>query len=201
MEFKRMREYTHEEFVNLILSLNETQLMEFSASQGGYPVLYRMSLDERICHIPFIQPGAAVIIRNEKGEILLQERTDRNEWGLPGGCQDLGENLRDTAVREAYEETGIKLDPNEIMIIDTVSGPSRRNTYPNGDIVYNNTSLYLANVKEKDLVNLKGDSETKKLRFYDFSNYPSDVPYNLMDVDLINAYLNYLKKEIKYEKN
>ena len=156
--------------------------------------MYRMSLDERICHIPFIQPGSAVIIRNEKGEILLQERTDRNEWGLPGGCQDLGENLRDTAVREAYEETGIKLDPNKIIIIDTVSGPSRRNSYPNGDIVYNNTSLYLADVDQSQLTDMKGDSETKKLRFYDFSNYPSGVPYNLMDVDLINAYLNYINK-------
>ena len=193
MEYKKMREYTHEEFVKIVQSLNETELMDLSAKHGGYPVLYRMALDERICHIPFIQPGSAVIIRNEKGEILLQERTDRNEWGLPGGCQDLGENLRDTAVREAYEETGIKLDPNKIKIIDTVSGPSRRNSYPNGDIVYNNTSLYLAEVKEEDIKNLKGDSETKKLRFYDFSNYPSGVPYNLMDVDLINAYLNYIK--------
>lgn len=194
MEYKKMRDHTHDEFVNLVLSLNENQLIGLSAKHGGYPVLYRMSLDERICHIPFIQPGSAVIIRNEKGEILLQERTDRNEWGLPGGCQDLGENLRDTAVREAYEETGIKLDPNELAIIDTVSGVSRRNTYPNGDVVYNNTSLYLADVKSKDLTELKGDSETKKLRFFDFSNYPSNVPYNLMDVDLINAYLNYNNK-------
>lgn len=194
MEYKKMREYTHEEFVNLVLNLNETELIDLSAKKGGYPVLYRMSLDERICHIPFIQPGSAVIIRNEKGEILLQERTDRNEWGLPGGCQDLGENLRDTAVREAYEETGIKLDPNKIIIIDTVSGPSRRNSYPNGDIVYNNTSLYLADVDQSQLTDMKGDSETKKLRFYDFSNYPSGVPYNLMDVDLINAYLNYINK-------
>ena len=194
MKVKKMREYTHDEFVNLVLNLNETELIELSSTQGGYPVLYRMSLDERISHIPFIQPGSAVIIRNHKGEILLQERTDRNEWGLPGGCQDLGENLRDTAVREAYEETGIKLDPNKIIIIDTISGPSRRNTYPNGDIVYNNTSLYLAIVKSSDLVTLKGDSETKKLRFFDFSNYPSGVPYNLMDVDLINAYLDYNNK-------
>ena len=57
-----------------------------------------------------------------------------------------GEDLRFTAVREAYEETGIKLDPNEIELIDTLSGESRKNSYPNGDIVYNNTSLYLADI-------------------------------------------------------
>ena len=96
-----------------------------------------MALDERIKHIPFIQTGAAIIIRNEKGQILLQERTDRNKWGLPGGCQDLGEDLRQTAVREAYEETGIKLDINDIKLIDTLSGKTRKNSYPSGDIVYN----------------------------------------------------------------
>ena len=190
MEYKKMREYTHEEFVNLILNLNEEQLLELSARYGGYPVLFRMALDDRISHIPFIQTGAAIIIRNETGQILLQERTDRNKWGLPGGCQDLGEDLRVTAVREAYEETGIKLDPNEIELIDTLSGESRKNSYPNGDIVYNNTSLYLADVSISDESTLKGDSETKRLRFFN----PDEVPENLMDADLIKSYLNYIKK-------
>ena len=190
MEYKKMREYTHEEFVNIILSLNEKELLEFSARYGGYPVLFRMALDDRISHIPFIQTGAAIIIRNENGQILLQERTDRNKWGLPGGCQDLGEDLRVTAVREAFEETGIKLDPNEIELIDTLSGESRKNSYPNGDIVYNNTSLYLADVSISDESTLKGDSETKRLRFFN----PDEVPENLMDADLIKAYLNYTKK-------
>ena len=190
MEYKKMREYTHEEFVNLIMNLNEEQLLELSSKYGGYPVLFRMALDERISHIPFIQTGAAIIIRNDNGQILLQERTDRNKWGLPGGCQDLGEDLRFTAVREAYEETGIKLDPYEIELIDTLSGESRKNSYPNGDIVYNNTSLYLADVSMEDASNLKGDSETKRLQFFN----PDEVPENLMDDDLIKSYLKYICK-------
>ena len=193
MDFKKMREYTHEEFVNLILSLDEQQLLELSAKYGGYPVLFRMALDNRISHIPFIQTGAAIIIRNENGQILLQERTDRDKWGLPGGCQDLGEDLRITAVREAFEETGIKLDPNEIELIDTLSGESRKNSYPNGDIVYNNTSLYLADVSMEDASNLKGDSETKRLRFFN----PDEVPENLMDADLIKSYISYMNKRHK----
>ena len=191
MKYKRMREYTHEEFVKLVQSISEEELLNLSANFGGYPVLFRMSLDERICHIPLIQTGSAIIIRNENGQILLQERTDRDKWGLPGGCQDLGENLRDTAVREAYEETGIKLDPKKIVLIDTISGESRKNSYPNGDIVYNNTSLYLADISEKDVSSLKGDSETKRLRFFDIDN----IPKKLMDEDLINAYIDYIKNK------
>lgn len=188
-----MREYTHEEFVKLIMSLDEKQLLELSANYGGYPVLFRMALDDRISHIPFIQTGAAIIIRNEEGQILLQERTDRNKWGLPGGCQDLGEDLRTTAVREAYEETGIILNPNDIKLIDTLSGENRKNSYPNGDIVYNNTSLYVADVNIQDAIDLKGDSETKKLQFF----YPEEVPENLMDADLIKTYLNFIGKKQK----
>ena len=188
MNFKKMREYTHEEFVNLVLSLSEEELLELSKNYGGYPVLFRMALDDRISHIPFIQTGSAIIIENDNGEILLQERTDRNKWGLPGGCQDLGEDLRETAVREAYEETGLKIDPNSIILIDTLSGNLRKNSYPNGDIVYNNTSLYLAKVYNIDVDNLKGDSETKRLKFFK----PEEVPENLMDKDLIKCYLNYL---------
>lgn len=188
---KNMREYTHEEFVNLVLQLNEQELLELSATKGGYPVLFRMSLDERIKHIPFIQTGSAIIIRNELGEILLQQRTDRDIWGLPGGCQDLGEDLKTTAVREAYEETGLKLNKKDLKLIDTLSGETRKNNYPNGDIVYNNTSLYLVDVAKIDTENLKGDSETKKLKFFSISNLPTKI----MDYDLIKAYNEYHNKE------
>lgn len=189
-KYKKMREYSHEEFVELVMNLNEEELINLSAKYGGYPVFLRMSLDDRINHIPFIQTGAAIIIRNEKGQILLQERTDRNKWGLPGGCQELGEDLRVTAVREAFEETGIKLEANKIELINTLSGELRKNSYPNGDIVYNNTSLYLADVPSIDLCSLKGDSETKRLKFFN----TDEIPKNIMDADLIKSYLNYLLK-------
>ena len=187
---------TKKEIVKMLLKNNELEaqdeeeLLDLSANYGGYPVLFRMSLDERISHIPFIQTGAAIIIRNERGEILLQERTDRNKWGLPGGCQDLGEDLRVTATREAKEETGIILDFKELILIDTLSGESRKNSYPNGDIVYNNTSLYLADVSMENASNLKGDTETKRLKFFN----PEEVPENLMDADLIKKYLEYRKR-------
>lgn len=134
--------------------------------------------------------GAAVVIRNEFGQILLQGRTDRDEWGLPGGCQDLGENLIDTAIREAYEETGVKLESKNMHLIDIVSGKSRRNSYPNGDIVYNNTALYLTDVNSKGL-KLKGDTETKELKFFDITK----IPNKRMDSDLIDRYIDYLNKK------
>ena len=188
--YKKMREYTHEEFINLISNMSEEELLSFSANYGGYPVLFRMSLDERVSNIPFIQTGSAIIIENENKEILLQERTDKNIWGLPGGCQELGEQLEDTAIREAYEETGIKLNKDDLVLIDTLSGETRKNSYPNGDIVYNNTSLNLAKILTSDAKNMKGDSETKRLKFFSLNN----LPENIMDKDLINTYKRYITK-------
>ncbi len=193
MQYKKMREYSHEEFINIILNLNEEELIEFSKKYGGYPVLFRMALDNRVSHIPFIQTGSAIIIRNENKEILLQARTDRNMWGLPGGCQELGEDLRETAIREAYEETGIKLNIEDLVLINTLSGNLRKNSYPNGDVVYNNTSLYLADVSINSLEKLKGDSETKRLEFFSLD----DIPRNLMDKDLILEYKKYLESKNK----
>lgn len=194
MDYKKMREYTHEEFVKLVKSLSEEELLELSANYGGYPVLFRMALDDRINHIPFIQTGSAIIIRNDEEQILLQERTDRDKWGLPGGCQELGERLEDTAIREAYEETGIKLEKQQLILIDTLSGETRKNSYPNGDIVYNNTSLYLADIGYCDITSLKTDSETKRLKFFN----TDEIPENLMDEDLIKSYKNYLNSNIKH---
>lgn len=185
--YKNMREYSHEEFVELVEKLSEEQLLELSANYGGYPVLFRMALDERICHIPFIQTGSSIIVRNEEGKILLQQRADNGKWGLPGGCQDLGEDLRTTAIRELFEETGIQVKANELLLIDTLSGESRKRSYPNGDIVYNNSSLYLVDINSND-IEIKIDSESIKLEFFDL-NF---LPENLHDGDLIEAYIKYL---------
>jgi 8-oxo-dGTP diphosphatase len=37
-----------------------------------------------------------------------------NSWGLPAGKIEPGEDPRAAAVREVYEETGIRLDPKEL---------------------------------------------------------------------------------------
>ena len=51
MKLKNMREYTHEEFVNLVLSLSEDELLNLSKNYGGYPVLFRMALVESVIYL------------------------------------------------------------------------------------------------------------------------------------------------------
>lgn len=90
-----------------------------------------------------LQDGATAIIVNDKGEILLQSRADNDRWGLPGGRQELGERFEDTVIREVKEETNLDVSEENLELIAIVSGNSRRNEYPNGDVVINNTALYM----------------------------------------------------------
>ena len=54
--------------------------------------------------------GANAIVFNREGQVLLIKRSDNGRWCLPGGHVDYGETIQQTAVREAYEETGVRVE-------------------------------------------------------------------------------------------
>lgn len=57
-----------------------------------------------------MRQAAVVIIKNRWGEILLLQRVQfPHGLCLPGGKQDEGEEPHETAMRETYEETDIRI--------------------------------------------------------------------------------------------
>jgi 8-oxo-dGTP pyrophosphatase MutT (NUDIX family) len=71
------------------------------------------------------QPFGCVLLVDERGWVLLQERDehapiDPDKWGLPGGHLDPGEDPETGAYREVEEETGVRLDPGTLRLFGTV---------------------------------------------------------------------------------
>lgn len=183
---EELKNMSHEDFSDYIASLSADEIIEVS-TMIGYPVFTRMCMGKLQHKFVLLQDGAAAIITNQEGEILLQKRADRDKWGLPGGCQELGESFEDTIIREVKEETNLDVTKDNLTLIDVVSGNSRRNDYPNGDVVINNTAFYhISNYKGE----LKWDSESKDMRFFKIN----ELPVNQNDPDLINRYKEYLNK-------
>ena len=57
------------------------------------------------------------LVVNDNNEILLIQRgygSRKGKWSLPGGNRDPGESLRQTAVRETREETGIRMKADRL---------------------------------------------------------------------------------------
>lgn len=70
---------------------------------------------------PLIGVGAVVV---QRGRALLVRRDTeplRGEWSVPGGMLELGEKLRDGVRREVLEETGLEVEPGEVLdVFDSI---------------------------------------------------------------------------------
>lgn len=58
------------------------------------------------------------------GRIVMIQRRDTKQWGLPGGLIDWGETIPQVAQRELKEETGLKLVAIQ-RLIGVYSSPNR----------------------------------------------------------------------------
>ena len=61
--------------------------------------------------------GSNVIFLNKEGDVLLEEPTYRDDWLLPGGIVELGENPYKSAKRETREELGLELTEIELVAV------------------------------------------------------------------------------------
>lgn len=80
--------------------------------------------------VPLVGVGAIII---EDARVLLVKRGHPpllGEWSIPGGVLEVGEMLRDAAIREAREETGIEVAPGELLgVFDRVIRENGRVRY------------------------------------------------------------------------
>jgi 8-oxo-dGTP diphosphatase len=65
--------------------------------------------------VPLVGVGTIII---EGGRVLLVRRAHppiQGQWSIPGGVLEVGELVREAAIREAREETGLIVEPGHLL--------------------------------------------------------------------------------------
>jgi 8-oxo-dGTP diphosphatase len=62
-------------------------------------------------------PTVDIIIEVDGGIVLIERRNPPHGWAIPGGFQDWGESVEACAVREAREETGLRITLGELFYV------------------------------------------------------------------------------------
>jgi 8-oxo-dGTP diphosphatase len=65
--------------------------------------------------VPLVGVGSIII---EGDRVVLVKRAHppiQGQWSIPGGVLEVGEMVREAAIREAREETGLIVEPGELL--------------------------------------------------------------------------------------
>ncbi|KQL37895.1 NUDIX hydrolase [Bacillus sp. FJAT-25509] len=114
--------------------------------------------------------GCGIIIEDNE-QILLQHRTDEDNWCIPGGIMEIGETFEEAAKRESLEETGLTVTSLELFGI--YSGEKCFVQYPNGDKAFSvqiifRSKQYTGELKQKDI-------ESREHRFFSKTDLPANL--------------------------
>ena len=76
---------------------------------------------------------SSIVIYFDGEKVLLLKRKDDvpygGKWGFPGGGAEKGETPEEAAIRETAEETGIKVLPDDLVFLEKVVSPDKRDVH------------------------------------------------------------------------
>jgi 8-oxo-dGTP pyrophosphatase MutT (NUDIX family) len=119
-----------------------------------------------------VRVGAGVIVRDNRGWILLEKRSDCGWWGLPGGRIEPGESVKEAAVREVKEETGLNIEITRLLGV--YSEPESRivTFLDNGDVVHLVDIIVEGKIISGEL---EISSESEALQFFNPAALPPEI--------------------------
>jgi 8-oxo-dGTP pyrophosphatase MutT (NUDIX family) len=94
---------------------------------------YLRRLRSRVGHEFLLMPSVTALVFDSDGRVLMVRPSQRDIWVAPGGAVDPDEAPQDALVREVWEETGLVVEPRQLLGV--FGGPEYRVSYTNGDEV------------------------------------------------------------------
>ena len=118
-----------------------------------------------------VRPSVSAVIRDGHGRVLLQQRSDGGQWGLPGGSVEIGESVTEATVREVHEETGLRVAVGRL--VGVYSEPQLQVVrYPNGIVWHYVNICFECAVRGGELTTC---DETLDLRYFGFQRLPATL--------------------------
>lgn len=69
-------------------------------------------------NLPKKRMGAGVLIRDDRGRVLLVEPTYKESWEIPGGAVEADESPRTACAREVEEELGLRRAVGRLLCLE-----------------------------------------------------------------------------------
>lgn len=132
---------------------------------------------------PLVGVGAVIVdAACDSPRVLLVRRGReplKGHWSLPGGLVELGEGLLDAVVREAWEETGLTVEPLELVeLLDRIH---REDVRGSERVQYHYVIAdYLCRVTDSPTGgNLQAASDADEVRWVDRSEWTTESSLQL----------------------
>lgn len=114
------------------------------------------------------------VVFNEKNQILLIREKADNCWAMPGGWADIGYSPAEVAVKECFEEAGLKAEPVKLL---AVLDKQKQKMPPAFEYVY---KIFMLCRKLNDSISV--GTETSDVGWFDENNLPPlSTPRNTIE--------------------
>ncbi|MGA1839251.1 MAG: NUDIX hydrolase [bacterium] len=140
------------------------------------------------CHNRFwlnSKPCGAALVYNTTGLLLVKRNIDPffDYWDIPGGHCDLGEHPGITAIRECFEETGIKIVLTGILGCWISSGKDE-----SGNLILPTLCIYYFAIPSLKNVNLKASTESSEVCFFKYDKLPKKIAFPEHQIPVLQAW-------------
>ena len=122
-----------------------------------------------------VRVGVGLYIFNNKNQLLLglrKSKHDNGTWCPPGGHMEFGEDIENAAMREAEEETGLKILPQDVFLKGVTN-----DFYPSEEKHYITLHLFCRKYQGEPAV-IEPD-KCERWEWFDMDNLPQNLMLSL----------------------